>query len=462
MSELPPATLTGPGAAPPALTGPRAPAAVPANLSARLAVGMQVEIQPGRLISPDLLEVRLLPLDGGSDLLGTSRAQLAKPLPDQIVQQLTSAANTGTDAHTPRMRAEVISLGPSLVLRIVSVGDTPGPSTAMAQPQAQAQAPTTATREWVNQQYRENWPESRPLGTTLDTLIDRIRDAEGPAMLLSSTDSGGRVQVQRAFESFVSQLARTQDLTDPDRLSTAVSRSGLWLESLAAQAVANPSLAASLALDLKAQLLNLAQEIRVAKTTSITTKRRAQDGDPSPVEASQAPGLDPKKPVLIDQPPDPATLANPPKPDGLAREVDGMIKQVVTRQLQTLDAEASQPQWFVEIPFKTAAGVIALEADIRRESRSERPEDACWSMRIHLDLPRLGPLNLLLSLRGERFNASLQAETETSAGILQQNLETLRAQLEARDIEVASLHAGYRPAERPAPPVHSPLVSEQA
>lgn len=147
---------------------------------------------------------------------------------------------------------------------------------------------------------------------------------------------------------------------------------------------------------------------------------------------------------------------------GLAKEVDGMIKQIVTSQLKALDQPQGQLHWALEIPFRTPSGLVALETDIRRESSSGNPEEDAWSMRLNLDLPHLGPLTIKLSLRSERLSASLQAERQLGAETLAENLPKLRTQLESRDIAVAALHAGQRPQERSEQPFDAPLISEEA
>ncbi|NEV60519.1 flagellar hook-length control protein FliK [Thiorhodococcus minor] len=147
---------------------------------------------------------------------------------------------------------------------------------------------------------------------------------------------------------------------------------------------------------------------------------------------------------------------------GLVREVDGMLKQIVTSQLKALDQPQGQLHWALEIPFKTPSGLIALETDIRRESSSGNPGEDAWSMRLNLDLPHLGPLTIKLSLRSDRLSASLQAEHQLGAETLTENLPKLRAQLESRDIAVAALHAGQRPQERSEQPFEAPLISEEA
>lgn len=139
-----------------------------------------------------------------------------------------------------------------------------------------------------------------------------------------------------------------------------------------------------------------------------------------------------------------------------------MLKQVVTKQLQSLDTPVGQTQWLLELPFRTPSGLMALEADIRREQAREHSARTTWSLRLRLDLPKLGPLNILLTLRDEQLNASLQAANRDGADPIGQHLGELRARLEAREIDVASLHSGQRPLARPAPPFADPLVREQA
>lgn len=186
-----------------------------------------------------------------------------------------------------------------------------------------------------------------------------------------------------------------------------------------------------------------------------------ESGSPNPTEpvrtASQAPPTDPAPQTQTRTP-----STEPPPPPTLAREVDGMIKQVVTQQLQTLEAGTDPPRWVLELPFKTPAGLLTLEADIQREARAGQAETDGWSMRIRLNLPRLGPLSINLNLRADRLNASLQAEHQAAVEILRQHLATLRQQLEDRQIEIASLHASQRPRTDTGSTRRPPLLSEQA
>ncbi|WP_200373501.1 flagellar hook-length control protein FliK [Thiocystis violacea] len=514
-------TVALPGSGATALSpgGTREIAPTSLALPGRLQVGMRLEVLPGRLISPESLEARLRPLEGNLAWSTSVRAQLTTPLPANVLQPLLSGPGAGlTSAQAPRLQAEVVSISPSLVLRIVSLTDPSAPSLA--------QTPAAGSREWLGQQFRLHWPESRSLTSTLTALTSRPNDGAEPAEGLSRLDPTVKIQVERTLTALVGQLATPRDLTNPERLAAAIGRSGIWLEARIAQSATSPMPAADLTLDLKAQLLTLAHRIRTSQpgeglparaspnttnptpteTVSANTRllpldapdqtasrqepHRIRTGEPAenlptrassnttnppPAETASAntrqPPLDEPGRTTSRQEPPPETVdpksARPPTQEvargaGLAREVDGMIKQVVTQQLQTLDSTPGQTHWVLELPFRTTAGLLALEADIRREQTGESSEEDAWSMRIRLDLPRLGPLNILLSLRAERLHASLQAGEPASAERIRRHLDELRTQLEAREIEVASLHAGYRPAERPEPPFQSPLLREQA
>jgi len=129
----------------------------------------------------------------------------------------------------------------------------------------------------------------------------------------------------------------------------------------------------------------------------------------------------------------------------LARDVDGMIKQLVTQQLQSLDRDPQEPRWILELPLRTEDRVMPIQADIRRKKGRSREQEPGWDMKLRLDLQKLGSLNVHLHLRGGRLNASLNSENRQGAEILQRNLEQLRTQLRDRELDVGSLHAGYRP-----------------
>ncbi|QIK37987.1 flagellar hook-length control protein FliK [Caldichromatium japonicum] len=148
--------------------------------------------------------------------------------------------------------------------------------------------------------------------------------------------------------------------------------------------------------------------------------------------------------------------------DHLEREVEAMIKQVITRQLHALDSQAGQTQWLVELPFRTPSGVLALEADIQRDQLHPDQKDASWTIILRLDLPHLGPLHIRLTWCNAQLNGCLQAADPSGAELIRGHLDELRARLEARDIAIAALYAGQRAFAPPAPPCRMALLNECA
>jgi len=487
--------------------GRRVQSAVASELIARLQVGMQVELIPTRSLGPDLIEAQLRPLVGSATWTNDVRVQLTAALPAKALQ---ATSGEGTAAGTPPpLRAEVVATGSTLILKLLPPADRSVPTTG-SNPTALA-----GSREWLRQQFRQYWPESRPLAATLENIKAQLARAIGPDQAVvpkplmppapPPEETTGPIQIQHAVTTLIDHLVSATDLTDPERLLTAVSRSGLWLEALLARTAMDPAWSSELKLDLKAQLLMLAQRLRVQTVTPPSAsptshpagEQRANAPPPTPQPRPQpgvrpepagaSTGNTPSSPEGTPRPhgtrtrdldaPDSGPPSNPdseqsaearrleqphPRTAGLAREVEGMIKQVVTKQLQSLEGPGNQTQWALEIPFRTPSGLQALEVDIRRQQSGEANQHETWSLCLRLDLPRLGPLNIWLTLRHERLNASFQSGHVDGASQIRQHLSDLRRRLEAHEIQVASLQAGYRPLERPAPPFTDSLVREQA
>ncbi|WP_186342924.1 flagellar hook-length control protein FliK [Allochromatium palmeri] len=496
MSEPPRLPPSGSGAsvASAAASATRAQASTAAALAERLQVGMQVELRPSRSITPELIETQLRPLGSTTTWSQGIQARLTSPMLANSLPAPAVGERSATGGAMPALRAEVVATSPALVLRLISTTadrSTPIPN----------QTAVAGSREWLGQQFKQHWPESRPLAATLDRILVQLASASTPPITnLTHTDPTNATPIQRAVDSLIGQLATVTELTDPEQLAVAVSRSGLWMEALLAQAAITPTQSNELVLDLKAQLLVLAQRLRLpgagAPSAPSSAQPTAGQRVDSPVQALQtgaqmersgaSAGAEPR-PGATPEPAGPGTSrvaapesGSPPTSDNappeetrtaeqnnsrtasLARDVEGMLKQVVTKQLQSLDSPAGQNQWLLELPFRTPTGLQALEADIRREQARDGSEHETWSMRLRLDLPKLGPLNILLTLRNERLNASLQSADADGAQQIRQHLSELRARLEAREIEIASLHAGHRPLDRPVPPFTDPLVREQA
>jgi len=344
----------------------------------------------------------------------------------------------------------VVVTTPTLVLRPLQAAQ-PGapPDSASGDPQ---------TPGWLDTQLRQHLPRARPLASTLHGLAARLNAAPAGALQsgtpgagasaangseAGTPEAGARASaaetvarhnspgpLARQLSALLAALPDTGALTSASRLAQSLQQSGLWLESLLAQGSRHPGRTLDLGQDLKAQLLRLSHEL-------------AQPGAATPSEASVS-----------------ATDWMELSPKELAREVDAMLKQIVSLQLQSREAAQHEMRWLLELPFRNGAGVDSLHADIRR-SASRPGEEEVWTMQLHLNLPQLGPLRIRLSWRNQRLSASLVAERDEGAERLRSHLDELRARFAARDLDVAGVHAGQGSVGR-RPQWHGPLLNEQA
>ncbi|MBK1647457.1 flagellar hook-length control protein FliK [Rhabdochromatium marinum] len=447
--------------------------AAQAQDSARLALGSRVEVQLKSVLRSGDLEVRLRALgQNAQNAQPAPRGQWSQTMRVGITDALRPALlealrtlSTDQSRQGSILKAEVVSLNPRIMLRLMHSDGAEAPG----------------TKAWFVAQVRAHWPGAQRLTNTFANWARNLQESKAASPLSGRAEAGkqpsqtGQTQtttkvplppgqaeaskalatperaqsvqhseLNQAIKEILNRLASPRELTDPQRLPVTLKNSGIWLEALLARAAVTPNQRLSLEADLKGQLLRLAQQLRA--TPAPSSNAGAKSG---PQRASDPPtggGAD----RLLQQP---ATA--------LSREVHGMLKQLVTLQLQSADHAPDPLRWAVELPFQSSAGLLALDADIQRESTQDEEDPERWSMQLRLDLPVLGPLLISLILHNDRLHASLVAEQSAGAAKLRERLPELRAQLEKREIEVASLHAREGSTERPPKP-EPPLLNEQA
>lgn len=479
------------------------------QVAAGLGIGTRVEVTLVRQADTSLVRLQVRPLEGAMAGATIDQLQPAASIPARLI---AAAPTVGTAApgNSARLSGEVVALQPTLVLRLAADGAaTDAPPTNQ---------PPTGPAAWFQAQLRQHLPRSLPLASTFDSWRrpspDQGTSLPGVSAPTAETPHWTRLTA-RLVGDLLARLPGTADLTHPDRLRHAVRQSGLWLEAALARQALDPVQHLAPHGDLKAQLTRLAERIRTLQradaTTAETARRNLELGngtrEATPGTASRAtvaagPAISTPSADAADAtsrasggpatddgqghesgPPARAgdTLepgrASPHRADPaqaehdeqtarglrtLDRQVAGALDKIVTNQLLTLDAGPDQPRWLLELPFRTPSGVAELEAEIERERHSAPAEDESWHLRLRLNLPRLGPLSIRLTLRADRLSAGLNAASPESGELLSRNLPALRERLNAKEIEVASLHAGCRPETHPAPRAGSGSLNERA
>ena len=458
-------------------------------------IGTRVEIALTRHTDPSLVRLQIRPLDGLSADVAIDQLLPAATMPAHMVPTARSTAMS-TAGGSLRLQGAILALQPTLTLTL-----SPARTSSDAAPVPQTPA---GFSDWLTAQCRQHLPHSLSLATTLDTWRhpdpSPARDSSSACGPTTERPQWTGLQARLAGD-LLSALPSASDLTEPGRLRQAIRQSGVWLEAELARLTQGHGQDSRPSMDLKAQLTRLADRIRALQRTGTpetsaqgaprtadpegtnhpetarqtatdsagrtTVLASAADDGQMPVSAQPAKaltGMDPGR----DMPPREA----PPEAISddrttqvlrtLDREVAGMIAKIVTNQLITLDSTPDQPRWLLELPFRTPTGIAELEADIRRERRSPDKDDETWHMRLRLDLPRLGPLTIRLSLRADRLSAGLHATSAGTGELLNRNLPLLQERLAAKSIEVASLHAGQRPDPDPPHPAGTGSLHESA
>lgn len=256
-------------------------------------------------------------------------------------------------------------------------------------------------------------------------LRERLPQQNGYAPLLATLGALAQRpnlrQLPPALRTVLAQLeasVRTpEEITSGEGLREAISRSGLFLESLLAQPHANlDALGES---DWKAVLLRLSALL----TTYMPTRTPPRGSDTPPPLQQRGLQAQPRQPLpTIDNGADDI--------DNLLGRLHGDVQAALARiEVAQLDATTAQA-WMIEIPLQGDDGrdVLQLHLEIARDAEDG---NAAWTLGFALDLPALGPLQGELQLRGLRLAVRLWAERGDTAQRLERQFGALRHRLAA-------------------------------
>jgi hypothetical protein len=94
----------------------------------------------------------------------------------------------------------------------------------------------------------------------------------------------------------------------------------------------------------------------------------------------------------------------------------------------------------VTLPIELAGEFHDVRLVIEREaSGEETPEKAMWRVSVHLDLPKLGGIDVTVMLRGELVSVGFECDEPSTSRWLGRSLESLSAKLERQDFKVDRL-----------------------
>ena len=314
-------------------------------------------------------------------------------------------------------------------------------------------------------------------------LTQQGRQASLPGLLNAlqqmASDPSGNGELRASAERLLANLPDARQLGDGKALAQALSNSGTFLE-----AKLLGGLSASVATDLKAQLVRLVAQAQATAPASpilasaalaqaLPAMARSALGMLDRVSPRQQPGSFPL----------PSRLLQAMEHEGDLQQLLRLAAAAISRlqshalsslqQSGTLDNGNQQTTWQTEIPVRHGQEFIPLQVKMQREETPQQQADrqreqqdplqALWRIELAFDLAPLGPLQVQAQLLQGRLSGQLWAEREQTARLIDSQLGALRDRLLARGVDVGELecHPGIPP-QGPRTRVEQRWVDETA
>jgi hypothetical protein len=226
-------------------------------------------------------------------------------------------------------------------------------------------------------------------------------------------------------------LPDTATLSDADGLQTAIARSGAFLESTLANGD-RKSMAATVAYDVKALMLNLSRVLRDlgARPAAATTESAVH----SPLPLANG--------SLTSLPAAPATLAVVDLPaqqmNELARQTDGALARMTALQAGANTHDPALQSMLVEVPVRHGdrASILRLRIEHDRSRQRDGGSGESWTIEAALDLGHVGALHARVNLQGHRIGVQLRAESAGVVDTLISRAPELESMLREAGLEV--------------------------
>lgn len=304
-------------------------------------------------------------------------------------------------------------------------------------------------------------------------LTQQGRQASLPGLLNAlqqiANGQGSDSALRSTANNLLASLADARQLSDGKALAQAINNSGTFLE-----AKLLGGLSASVATDLKAQLVRLVAQASVnapanpvIATTSLAqalpAMARSALGMLDRVSPRTPPGAFPLPSRLLQ------AMENEGDLQQLLRLAAAAISRLQSHALSSLQQSGTlengnlQTTWQTEVPVRHGQEFIPLQVKLQREETPEQqaerqqreqpdPLQALWRVDLAFDLAPLGPLQVQAQLAQGRLSGQLWAEREQTARLIESQLGDLRARLLARGLEVGDLEC------QPGIPPQGPLT----
>ena len=290
-----------------------------------------------------------------------------------------------------------------------------------------------------------NGPASAASPNALTTHLLQLQPRQGglptlfAALNLASQSSAlhrAPSKVKGLIDRLVSSLASRSEIIQANGLRQAFGNSGLFLE--ARLSASRDGRHPSVDRDFKANLLKLIN--RLANTPSADrnglTSRLLTDTPPPLPHRDARPMPQPRAQI------NEASALNPDSIQQTLRQLgEAALARLTLHQLSAAQhTQDGRSCWLVEIPVRWGEQLDLLHMRIEAERHgSKRNKHNRWKVKLALDLPGLGALQIHVSTGENQVSSVFWAEQKSTANLLREKIPQLRDALENRGLKPSTL-----------------------
>ena len=440
----------------------------PANIKAELSqwrTGQILDATISKHAKPDQVLIKA----------GSQTLQAPNKTPEQFAAQLTQGI---------KVKLEVLQITPQLMFKV-----TPTPP---AGPNATADA------------LKQFLPKQTSLTPLLANLAALNKPSTTPALPHSLSNS---------IAQLIKQLPNVQQMLKGDggTLKQAIRESGSFLESTLTQSASQQDKGSdnSLQRDFKANVLKVLQQLQThqhkqASSPSTTTQNNTPQGKESLLQ-TKPPSLSSPLPTpaagrlastvnpTLMSPTNPSTMPQQTTPSlpaqyatiqaqarskpsvsqqtpltmiltELSQQIEGVLSRIRVNQLLNVPVENTpQQQWTVELPIRRNDGFdlihLRIEEDETSPDHNSNNKKKVWKVTLAFDLDELGPLYANITVCEQNVSATLHAEEQKTAAMIDDHLASLSESLSDAGLKVDTLacHQG-KPAQQPKNRLYQSLL----
>ncbi|MDB3918413.1 flagellar hook-length control protein FliK [Luminiphilus sp.] len=126
--------------------------------------------------------------------------------------------------------------------------------------------------------------------------------------------------------------------------------------------------------------------------------------------------------------------------------IDTALSSIAQNQILSIPESSTNPKWYLTVPLEWRDEYREMEFEISRETGQPDEVEEVWKLRLSIELPELGALEVEVVLKGGRVNVQLMGN-DTSVAQFERSSEYLSSQLIMAGLKIDGVSAMRAPTE---------------